>query len=188
VLVIVVVAVSILFAFIARDGRVSPDRLESYKLYVEVLKAVVIGFGIALFGILLPAILAEARSKFERLKESRDSYSQAKTGAEYLPLRLATMSLKDAVSYIQQVHVQKHQAELYDELAIWLKRRPTRDGKAMEPYDWSEGIYNALRTGRTVLEHNASVWDGMTASDRVKLFGELGVGHEAAVATNHANS
>jgi hypothetical protein len=50
------------------------DRIQYYKLYVDLAKAVLVGFGAALLGILIPAIFAEARYSFERLRDSRTAY------------------------------------------------------------------------------------------------------------------
>src|SRR5436853_487571 len=96
------------------------NRIEYYKLYVDLAKSVLVGFGAAMLGILIPAVFAEAHYSFERLRDSRTAYSEAKTSVDYLPLRLCTLNLKAAVALVQRAHVRKHEAELYPELTFHL--------------------------------------------------------------------
>ena len=92
------------------------ERLPFYKLYLDALKAILISGLVALASVLIPAIISQANADFKKLKESRIAYSSAKTGIDYLPLRLSSLNLSEATAHIQQVHVYKHQAELYEEL------------------------------------------------------------------------
>jgi len=149
----------------SEHSNVTPisDRLEYYKLYADLAKAVFIGFGTALLAILIPAVLAEARFSFEQLKASRTAYSEAKTGFDYLPLRICMLDMKAASALIQRVHVRKHEAELYPELPQHLKRR----GITKEPDQWGDGIYNDLFELRTALEDSASQWDSWTPTQRL---------------------
>jgi|GEM_PF-3525308 len=144
-------------------------RLDYYRLYADILKAIIIGFGVALFGILLPAILAETRSRFEKLKDSRLAYSQAKTGVAYLALRLCAMPLAEAGAHIQTVHVFKHQAELYDELKIWLTRRYSNNSPLNNSDVWAEYLYDKIFKMRKVLEENAGEWDKLEPDERLRL-------------------
>ncbi len=141
------------------------DRIEYYKLHVDLAKAVFVGFGATLLGILIPAVFAEARFSFERMKESRTAYSEAKTSVDYLPLRICTLDLKGAAALVQRAHVRKHEAELYRELVVHLKRR----GITQTPEQWGDALYDRLFTVRTLLELHAAEWDSLTAERRLAL-------------------
>jgi hypothetical protein len=141
------------------------DRIQYYQLHADLAKAVLVGFGAALLGILIPAVFAEARFSFERLRDSRSAYSEAKTSVDYLPLRLCTLDLKAAAALVQRAHVRKHEAELYPELGLHLKGR----GITQTPDQWGDAPYDRLFIVRTLLEDNASDWDSLSPSARLKL-------------------
>ena len=141
------------------------ERIAYYKLHVDLATAVLVGFGAALLGILIPAVFAEARFGFERLRDSRTAYSEAKTSVDYLALRVCTLDLKNAAALVQRAHVKKHEADLYPELAIHLKRR----GIAKTPEQWGDELYDRLFSVRTVLETHAADWDSMTMAARLAL-------------------
>ena len=122
------------------------ERLPFYKLYLDALKAILISGLVALASVLIPAIISQANADFRKLKESRTAYSDAKTGIDYLPLRLSSLSLTEAVAHIQQVHVYKHQAELYEELKDHLSRRHVPEG----PEHWGDAMYDKLFALRQV--------------------------------------
>jgi hypothetical protein len=145
------------------------DRIQYYKLYVDLAKAVLVGFGAALLGILIPAVFAEARYSFERLRDSRTAYSEAKTGIDYLPLRLCTLDLKAAAAFVQRAHVRKHEAELYPELKFHLKKR----GIDKTPEQWGDGIYSQLFDVRELLEAHAGEWDSLRPDGRLALLREV---------------
>lgn len=146
------------------------DRLEHIKLYVSIFKAIIIGLGVALAGVLIPAIFAESSEAFARLKESRAFYSKAKTGVDYLPLRLSALPLSEAAALLQEVHFNKHQAELFDELKIHLAKRYDAPSDLTNPEHWGDWMYNRLFEMRTVLEKNAKRWDKMSPESRLALF------------------
>lgn len=166
-----VVVATVLLVLLSRSARQYdgvlpvPDRIEFYKLHVELAKAVLVGFGASLLGILIPAIFAEARFSFERLKDSRTAYSEAKTGVDYLALRVCTLDLKAAVALVQRTHVKKHEAELYPELRVHLKRR----GIAQTPAQWGDALYDRLFTVRTLLEAHSRDWDSLGMDQRLTL-------------------
>ena len=145
------------------------DRIQYYKLYVDLAKAVLVGFGAALLGILIPAVFAEARYSFERLRDSRTAYSEAKTGIDYLPLRLCTLDLKAAAAFVQRAHVRKHEAELYPELKFHLKKR----GIDKTPEQWGDGIYSQLFDVRELLEAHAGEWDSLGPEARLALLRDV---------------
>src|SRR2546427_2402067 len=82
-------------------GLPANEHLEYYKLSVEIFKVILVGFGATLIGILFPLIFAETRARFERLKDSRTAYSEAKTAGDYLAVRLCTLDLKGAAATLQ---------------------------------------------------------------------------------------
>jgi hypothetical protein len=148
--------------------RPDPRRIEYYKLYVEIFKIILAGFLVAMLGVLIPAVAAEARYDFERLKASRGAYSRAKTGVDYLKLRIASMKLAEASAHVQQVHFYKHQAELYEELQMHLDKRYEPQEK-MDVKKWDEMMYQRLFLVREALETEAEHWDGMKPTERIKL-------------------
>lgn len=173
---IVTVAIAVLLLLIIGISAVScsdvtpvSDRVEYYKLHVDLATAVLVGFGAALLGILIPTVFAEARFSFERLRESRKAYSEAKTAVDYLPLRLCSLPLKEAALFVQRAHVKKHHVELYAELAIHLKRR----GIGKTPEQWCDELYDRLFTARTMLENHAAQWDSLTPDKRLALIREF---------------
>jgi len=154
----------ILFA-LWRERNSSPaERLEYSKLYLEAFKVITISFFVALLGILIPASLREARYRFQKMKESRIAYSKAKTGVAYLPLQLCSLGFIEAAALIQQVHFEKHQAELYEQdLKKYVKHL------GVDPQQWGAAHYDRLSAYRTVLEDHVSDWDSSTSSERIQL-------------------
>jgi hypothetical protein len=170
-LITTIIVTLILFAWVAwlewhlPVSMSAPDRIQYSKLHVELFKAILVGFSVALIGILIPVILSEARLDFQRLKDSRSAYSDAKTGFDYLALRLCTLRLKDAALLIQSVHVKKHMAELYDELDQHLKKRGIRKNAKQ----WGDFLYKYLYELRHLLEQHAASWDSLTPETRLAL-------------------
>jgi hypothetical protein len=110
----------------------------------------------------LSLLIQNQHYKFERLKESRKAYSDAKTGADYLELRLCTLTLAEASAFVQQVHIWKHCAELYPELAQHLKARGFYN-----PREWADSIYYKLAAARQLLGENVEIWDALTCRERL---------------------
>jgi len=148
---------------------------EFAKLYLDAFKIVVVGGGVALLGILIPAVFAEARYAFEKLKESRVAYSKAKTGVDYLPIELCTKSLNEAAAHVKKIHVWKHQAELYEELAGHLKDKPKYGEMPPEKRRsaWGNDKYDQLYAIRGLLEKHAHEWDRLEPHVRLKLLLEV---------------
>ena len=141
-----------------------------YKYCLDVFKTVVVGLIVGALGVVIPASLAYSRDKFDRLKASRAAFSSAKTGADYLSLRLSAAKLSKAGSLIQEVHFQKHQAQLYDkELKHHLK---LRYDPPVSLKDWDEVMYRKLRNARQVLKQNASTWDSLQPGERLDLLAQ----------------
>lgn len=141
------------------------DRLQYYQLYLDVFKAILVGGFVALASLLIPAVIAQANADFSKLKESRIAYSKAKTGVDYLPIRLCSLDLARAGALLQQVHVHKHQAELYTELAQHLKRRNITES----PQEWGNQLFEKLFACMNVLERNAEDWDTLQPHARLLL-------------------
>lgn len=165
-----VVLLMIAIASVALLEWARPDsgRAPYYKLYVDIFKIILAGFLVAMLGVLIPAVTAEARYDFERLKASRAAYSRAKTGVDYLKLRIASMKLAEAAAHVQQVHFYKHQAELYEELQLHLDKRYAPK-EQMDMDKWDKMMYQKLFLFREALEKEAEHWDGMKPTERVKL-------------------
>lgn len=138
-----------------------------FHLAVDVYKSFFVGAAVALVGTLLPLMFRDARESFEQLKTARLAYSEAKTGLDYLHLMLSSMALRETIEFLHRVHLQKHVAELYPELAMILQ-----DGKsgALPPTqrvrEWSEKRFHTLVAARLTLEECADRWDAMTRSAR----------------------
>jgi hypothetical protein len=161
---LIVLMLAIIFALEARP--VSPDRSGLFTVYADVFKTIIAGVVVAMLGVLIPAVIGEARYAFERMKESRAAYSSAKTGIDYLKLRLSTMDLAEAAAFVQHVHIQKHLAELYDEFSVHLWRRY----KGLKtPQMWDDEMYEKLFLTRDTLECEAMRWDKLTPEERIAV-------------------
>lgn len=165
---IVLLMIAIASVALLEWARPDSGRVGYYKLYADIFKIILAGFLVAMLGVLIPAVAAEARYDFERLKASRAAYSRAKTGVDYLKLRIASMKLAEASAHVQQVHFYKHQAELYEELQQHLDKRYAPKEK-MDVDKWDEMMYQKLFLVREVLEKEAEHWDGMKSTERIKL-------------------
>jgi hypothetical protein len=145
---------------------VSAAQLAIYRFDLDIFKTIVAGFLVAMLGILIPAYITEARQNFERLKESRAAYSNAKTGLDYLALRLCTAKLAKAPDIIQEVHFHKHQAVLFPEFRQHIKDRYE---SCISADKWDEVAYKKLRNTRLLLKKHASGWDNLTAPERLEI-------------------
>ncbi|HEV3308731.1 MAG TPA: hypothetical protein VGZ91_19975 [Candidatus Sulfotelmatobacter sp.] len=133
---------------------------------LDMFKTVLAGFVVGMLGILIPALASETRERFTQRKESRIAYSKAKTGIDYLKLRLAAASLADSAAALREAHFYKHQAELFDDFPIWLRKRY---GSKMTGDRWDEIMYGRLFCARQVLEENAELWDLLSPGQRIAL-------------------
>lgn len=156
---------AILIGFLVVGGLVDAAyRLEYWKLALAALKTLVVGFLIAYLGVLVPRGFSEARHSFERLKEARIAFSRAKTGVDYLCLRLGVLPIVEASLLVQEIHVWKHRVELYpEELADFLEHR----NEGMAPAQWANLLYEQLHAVRDVLELHAASWDTMPENRRI---------------------
>lgn len=145
---------------------VSAPQLAIYRFDLDLFKTIVAGFLVAMLGILIPASIAEASNNFKRLKESRAAYSKAKTGLDYLALRLCTAQLSEAHDIVQEVHFYKHQAVLYPEFKQHIKDRYE---SCISADKWDEVTYKKLRNTRVLLKKHASGWDNLTAPERLEI-------------------
>jgi hypothetical protein len=153
-----------LFAIWNGRGASSVEGLEYSKLYLETFKVIVVSFFVALIGILVPARLREVRYNFQRMKESRVAYSEAKTGVAYLPIQLCSLNFAEAAALAQRVHFHKHQAELYhDELKAYAQHL------GVSPEEWGKKLYDRLKVFRSVLEDHVADWDSLPRNERIKV-------------------
>jgi hypothetical protein len=144
----------------------SSAQLAIYKFDLDIFKTVLASFLVAMLGILIPASITEARHNFKRLKESRDAYSRAKTGLDYLALRLCNVKLAEAPDIIQEVHFYKHQAVLYPEFEQHIR---DRYASCITSEVWDNVAYRKLRNTRILLKRNASEWDDLTPAERLGI-------------------
>lgn len=145
------------------NGADHGDRSAYYKVYADLFQTIVVGFVVALLGIFVPALIGELKYGFDRLQHSRTLYSEAKTGVDYLPLRLCSMDFQEAAALIQQVHVYKHQAELYAELQKHLEKHE------VTPNQWSEIMYRKLSGFRNLLQEYADEWETLGKAKKLEL-------------------
>lgn len=125
---------------------------------LDVYRTIIISFLIAVLGLIIPNMLPEMKYEFERKKEGRRIYSEAKTGIDYLHFELADLDMKEAREHIHRIHVLKHLADLYikedENIAIWPYKKPYEAYEiimeylyAIEDYKnpWNEMTYDQRR-------------------------------------------
>jgi hypothetical protein len=157
---------AVLVAFSIELMRPTADRLPFLKFELDMFKVILAGFVVGMLGILIPALATETRERFRQRKESRIAYSKAKTGIDYLKLRLAASSLAVGAVALREAHFHKHQAELFDDFPVWLRKRY---GAKMTEDRWDEIMYGRLFCARQVLEENAEFWDHLSPAQRIAL-------------------
>jgi hypothetical protein len=116
----------------------SGARLQYLQFYYEAFKTLLVGVVVAVLSVIIPHRLKEATYTFERLRDSRRAYSQAHTGITYIEYRLAVLDYGAAIALIEDIHVKKHLAETYDELALHLARK----GQSVK--EWSDHLARKL--------------------------------------------
>jgi hypothetical protein len=137
--------------------------LEIKRLYLEAYKAVGVGFLVAVLGVSVPHLLPEARDRFERFKNSRVAYSDAKTAVIYLPETLSALTFAPAVAAVQHAHRKLHLAETYSELQTHLI------GWHPHPETWVDRNYWELMAIRRALRTNVNSWDGLSPRTRLEI-------------------
>jgi hypothetical protein len=163
---VVLMAVAVLVTLTLELTRPSADRVPLLQLELDMFKTILAGFVVGMLGILIPALASETRERFGQRKESRIAYSKAKTGIDYLKLRLAAASLAESAAVLREAHFHKHQAELFDDFPVWLRKRY---GAKMTADRWDEIMYGRLFCARQVLEENADLWDLLSPAQRIAL-------------------
>jgi hypothetical protein len=131
-------AVLLVLIFVVPLPSESVGRLQYLQFYYEAFKALLVGVGVGVLAIVVPHHLNEAKYRFERLRDSRRAYSEAHTGITYIEYRLAVLEYGAAIALIEEIHVKKHMAETYDELAIHLSR------KGQTVNEWSDRLAKKL--------------------------------------------
>jgi hypothetical protein len=134
--------------------------IEQQRVYLEAYKAIGIGFLAALLGTIIPNLILESRDNFERAKQSRIAYSEAKTSVIYLPGTLAVLKYGAAMAALQKSHQKLHIAETYGkELAEYLKWYGDKE-------IWTDQTYWELTAVRTLLQSRADQWEGLSFGAR----------------------
>lgn len=136
-------------------------RLRYMQFYYEALKTLLVGFVAGVLIVVVPQYLNEAKYTFERLRESRRAYSEAHTGVTYLEYKLAVLDYGAAMTLIEEIHVKKHMAETYDELALHLGRK----GEPVKA--WSERIAIKLDKLKDEVGADFDRWTNSTPQERL---------------------
>lgn len=131
------------------------------QFYYDIFKTLLVSFVVAVLVVVIPHSLNEAKYRLERLRESRRAYSEAHTGFTYLEYRLAVLDYGAAIALIEDIHVKKHMAETYDELATHLSRK----GEAVK--DWSDRIAGKLDRLTKEIGSDYERWTASTPQERL---------------------
>jgi len=123
-----------------------------------------VGFLLAALGFLIPPLLREAQHKIDRVEGSRLAFIEATTAEQYLPTKVAALPYADAVALIENIHLEKHRAETYEELHEHLKQKKSENHLA-----WHGRLSSTFEALIGVLEREASSWDSLDYQARLKL-------------------
>jgi hypothetical protein len=134
--------------------------IELFRALLDGYKAIGIGFLVAILAVLIPQLLPEEKYRFERLRDSREAYSQAQTGILYLPQRMADLSYMEAIVLLQSAHEYLHVAQTYGELAQHLAPHD-------DPETWGQSRYRTLTAVKDVMERNVQSWDALSRKERL---------------------
>lgn len=130
----------------------------------DVFKAIIIGYLIAVLGLIIPNILPEIKYEFEMKKKGRKVFSKAKTGIDYLKFELADLNRIEARKHIHQIHELKHLADLYmkedNKIAKWPYKKPFE-------------AYEIIMEYLNLIENTAEPWDKMSISQRRNKLREI---------------
>jgi hypothetical protein len=137
--------------------------IDERRLYFDAYQAIGIGFLVALLGTIIPNLILESRDKFERAKESRIAYSQAKTSVLYLQGTLSVLGYGEAMAVLQESHRKLHIAETYGkELKQYLKWYGDKE-------TWIAQTYWELTAVRRLLQSRADEWKDLSFGARTAL-------------------
>lgn len=132
-------------------------KLEYLAFKLKVYEAIGIGFLVALLGLLVPNILPEAKYEFNRQKEGRRIFSEAKTGIDYFRYELADLDRQPARDHIHKIHELKHLADTY------IKNNPRI---ANWPYEKPYEAYDIIMAYLNLVEDDAVSWDSLNVEQR----------------------
>lgn len=144
-------------------------KLEYMNYFLGIYKTIFVSFLVTLLIALLPQVYTEKKDRFERLKESRRAYSEAKTAVIYLPYKLSEMNYLQGASALEVAHVKLHMALTYPELKIHLSRL----GHSETPEEWGRKVYDKLFKMKEILKLKCEDWDNMKRTARLEAFKEL---------------
>ena len=136
-------------------------QLKYFEIFGSAYKAIATGIIVAVLGAVIPQLLPEAKYTFEKYRDSRVAYSEAKTGILYLPYKLSNLSYDKAIALVQEVHEKLHLAESYDELREHLK--PYND-----PDTWGKNKFHELMAMKTVLSNHIQDWGDIKPEARLQ--------------------
>lgn len=144
-------------------------KLEYMNYFLGIYKTIFVSFLVTLLVALLPQVYTEKKDSFERLKESRRAYSEAKTAVIYLPYKLSEMNYLQGASALEVAHVKLHMALTYPELETHLSRL----GHTETPRAWGKNVYDKLVKMKELLKEKCEEWDNMKRKARLEAFKEL---------------
>lgn len=156
---IVLVSIALYKAWSDASSKLTTEQL---RFFLDAYKAIGVGFLVALLGAIIPQLLPEARDRFERFKDSRVAYSEAKTSVIYLPDKLSDLSISDAAKVVQDAHKKLHLAETYTELKNHLKWHP-------HPEFWVAYNYWELMAIQKALRKNVNKWNSLSTEVRLNI-------------------
>lgn len=144
-------------------------KLKYMNYFLGIYKTIFVSFLVTLLVALLPQVYTEKKDRFERLKESRRAYSEAKTAVIYLPYKLSEMNYLRGASALEVAHVKLHMALTYPELETHLSQL----GHTETPREWGEKVYDKLVKMKELLKEKGEEWDNMKRTARLEAFKEL---------------
>ncbi|MDM0110109.1 DUF2235 domain-containing protein [Variovorax sp. J22R24] len=84
--------------------------------FIDVFKFVLSGVIVAILVVALPKAIDESAQRFDRFRESRRSYSKAKTAVLYLPDQVKHCSAAAAFAKVSDAHRELHLAETFEDI------------------------------------------------------------------------
>ena len=145
-----------------RDSQAMNGAIRLTEGWTPVILSLITGGALATWASLL---LRYRYDQFAELERSKLAYSSVKTGVDYLDTRLSSLNFKEGIALIQEIHTQKHIAELHPTLKRHLRKRRWK-GAADE---WANLIFYRLAAAREILEEHVETWDTKSPSERLAI-------------------
>lgn len=146
--------------------------IEFYKLFLDFVKNVLIGFLIAVLGILIPQMIPFKRFDLEVSKKAKEIYSEAKTEMECFAYKFQYMDdVNKILQFLQEVQQKKHLADVYHEYLP----NVNPEGKYPAQRIWPKDLkpYNRITNIRNIVQENSSDWKELSPDKRFKIINEV---------------